>query len=737
MQNRHIFWSSLALSGLVFTAAAQDSPAAPISVMRGASGLAQVDGALRGVGPDYRAQFDRDAVSYTPALGSAASRTYPFELRFAHARRGKAILASAVPTDVHRVDRTAYYDRAPGARERWDVRTEGLELGYEFATPPAGTGDLVVRLRLQTDLVLASRVDETTGAFYHAEGIGGVRVGGVTGIDARGRRVAGALRAHADSLELVLPSAFVDTATYPLLLDPLIGTDWVVAGTSFDEGNPDVAYEVTDDHYLFVWQHHFSSSDVSVRGQLVDELGNLVGGPLVIRDNTNVALEPTVAAANGADRFIVAWQEGASIFGPWDIMAASVDAATGAVSPAATVAATSANEVRPDASGDRRGGQPWGFVTWEVDGAGIRVAKVDATGPGAPILDSTVSLSSAGQKPAITKSGGEAGFHCVVWDVPLVGIRAAAFDRDLVVPQTDHPVVTLASVPGGAAVDGTGSEFLVVWDQLEPSTTIGLRDIYCQKLLFDGATFSNGAGPTAVSAEQNRDERDPAVGFLQFKWAVAWGDAQAPGDPSLAYDIAVLMLDLTTCAPCGYEWTVAGTGLLFDGNVEIGAARAGGGSGGDKAMIALMSGERAPPFNTEVRAQLIEAVGAGGGATTQGGECGVPAASSLNGKLALGNSSFAFTLNGAEPGVTTALFALGAEGSTFPCGGCQALIPMVSVPVPVTNGSAVLPVPLGCNLSLVGGRFAFQWWTVGTSASPCSLLPTVSFTDLRVGTVGL
>ena len=93
-------------------------------------------------------------------------------------------------------------------------------------------------------------------------------------------------------------------------------------------------------------------------------------------------------------------------------------------------------------------------------------------------------------------------------------------------------------------------------------------------------------------------------------------------------------------------------------------------------------------------------------------------------------------LDGHDAAVNTAIFVLGAWGSTFTCGSCTILNPVISVPVPVSAGDASLPVPLGCDMSLFGGTFAVQWWPVGTSATPCAFLPTVSFSNTFNGQVG-
>ena len=150
-------------------------------------------------------------------------------------------------------------------------------------------------------------------------------------------------------------------------------------------------------------------------------------------------------------------------------------------------------------------------------------------------------------------------------------------------------------------------------------------------------------------------------------------------------------------------------------------------------------GDGASAFGYDADASAANATALGRSANAAGTSATALGRDSLatnTSSLAIGNTNLQFTLTGAEPAVNTAIFVLGAWGSTFTCGTCTILNPVISVPVPVSAGDASLPVPLGCDMSLFGGTFAVQWWPVGTSATPCAFLPTVSFSNTFNGQVG-
>lgn len=93
-----------------------------------------------------------------------------------------------------------------------------------FERLPAGSGDLIVRGRIRTELQAQPAADGQDGMAFVDAGLGGVNVGQVIGVDARGSRCPGTMRFCDGELEFVLPAAFVDRAVLPLTVDPLAGT---------------------------------------------------------------------------------------------------------------------------------------------------------------------------------------------------------------------------------------------------------------------------------------------------------------------------------------------------------------------------------------------------------------------------------------------------------------------------------------------------------------------------------
>jgi hypothetical protein len=166
--------------------------------------------------------FSTAGMRFEPAVGPAVPTTQHLALTPTWVGRGGAI-AAELPSfaPVVQQGRTATYAHAPGVTERYEVRPEGVELSWVFEQPLHGEGDLVVRYAIDTNMPDPRPVDG--GLSFELPDIGSVHIGGVTGIDALGRTCAGGMRHLDGTLRLSLPATFVETACYPIVLDPTFG----------------------------------------------------------------------------------------------------------------------------------------------------------------------------------------------------------------------------------------------------------------------------------------------------------------------------------------------------------------------------------------------------------------------------------------------------------------------------------------------------------------------------------
>jgi hypothetical protein len=723
--------SLMVAAGLSPAAAAQETLPKTTSLAQ-SHGLQQEGNRLRGGGADYRVVFSNGAMEFTPALGSKAPRTQTLRLRAQHVRRGLDVVAGADGQAPAQRDGNTVSFVHPGFVERYQVRPEGVELSLVFERRPAGDGDLIVAVAVETGLALRS--DSALEVRYADGELGGVRIGGVTGIAADGRRQAGALRLSGAQLELVLPQAFVDAADYPLVVDPLISTDFTLApASSWSEMSPDAAYDEGVGQWLVAWQRSFSSGDAEIRCQRVNILGGLVGTTLFLTATAGHAAAPTVASTNLSNRYLVAWQQAPTVFGQYDIYCAAVNL-DGTFTAAVPVATTASDEVSPQAAGEFTNVDDDVLLVWWAPGAAMACQISLPAGTGNPVpFDTTILYAgTVGYgSPRISKSGGGFGWFMVVFDLDpwAEQIAAVMVDREL-----SFLVSTVTAIETGNGVinpdlDGDGVFFHIVYERDNGANGV---DVFCRKVRFDQTTpphLDTSYPPVALDPASGT-QRDPTVGFLGHKYAAAWIDDTG----FLTSQIVMKEIDPVTCGPCGPTSVITGSHVYQD-SLQIATQYSNSAGSTDGAILLFASAANAPPFNSAVECQLFEEF-AGGAVNTVAPGCGQGGVAGSSGAFSIGNSNFAFTLSGGPPSAAGAVFVASAPGAPIVCGACTITPPTISFGLPYAGGSSSLPVPVPCDPNLVGGTLEVQWWVVGTPSTPCGFLAGLGFSNRLHATIG-
>lgn len=724
---------------LTITATAQDRTTAtpgtprPASIAGSAFGACELDGAVLAVGPGFRARFEPGSVEFTPALGEAARRDLPLRFTLESIRRGERLLldARSAPAPAARRHGDLVVFERGVVRERYEVRVDGIEQSFVFAAPLPGSGDLVVRGRIETEL--PAGVADANGVPFVQPGVGGVRFGNVTGVGADGARVAGSIRHDAGALELVLPAHFVDDATFPLVLDPLIAAEFMGTAGGNDDVGPDVAYDETNDVYLVVWRRRISAVSSDIYGQFVDPGGSLSGSAFVISSG-GYDVRPRVANVNDVDRFLVVAQVAPTPAGPWDIICRAVDAAGGGLSALASIANTVDDEVDPGVSGNAIPGAQDAAVVWEVVGAGVRAREVQVPAAGAPLPAAvqTVALQRYATQPYISKSAGATGNRILGYRNHPTGSVAHVVVRGYGPPLAWLWTVTTVGSTDAAnpAVDGDGEDFMLVWDQLEVGSG---RDIYCQMVDFSAMGLVGSS--TTILSSTGTIERSPDVVMLDYEpqlFAVACIEAMG----GLDNDVIGGIFD-PDCAMCDAQFRLTGldpTAAYTDENaVRMIGKRTGSSSpASDAGMLVFHERENTAPFDGDIVGQEFEALGPGGAVTSLGGGCGLGGSNGFDGPVASGNTELHATLTGAS--ALSPFMAIGIEftSSTVSSGPCTFLSTGYTIVFPTMAGEASFPLGIPCNPAFVGLVFYTQWAALLSGVSPAPLLPPsaqVSFSD--------
>ncbi len=688
-----------------------------------AFGVSTTD-AVRAMGPGYSARFDDRGIEYLPVLGRGAARPYPIRFTLEAVRRGAHEVAfdpGAAPA-VH-AD-SVRYERSGTLSEVYDARRDGVEQSFVFASKPAGTGDLVVRGAIATELPLASASDD--GVHYELPGAGGVTFGAVTGVDANGATARGSIRVASDGahVEWVLPAAFVDGAAYPLVLDPLIGSAFAVGDAPGVDLRPAVAFDEATGRYLVAWTVVVSASVSELRGQLVAGSGVPIGPLFTISAFAHPDRAPVVVACNAMNRFLVMWRTpltqvsfvNCAIVNPSGVAQ---------VSALANVTGGSSTPYWFGVGGDLRIAGDKCLLAYGDFDAGThklmgRIAQIPASG--APILGTPFPITSGSfGSVAVSDTAGAAGRWLVAWstestvpgqfqDIECATVSEAGTLCSGVVKVFDGGPAD--DVGGVDCATADGSQFVVSW-QDDVTGKVRVRPVQQAGLCPSSLTLGTTVDPIGAAGAQTGGSID----FAKGKYVLVWTQSVA-GTGLRTY---VKGLDPVTCGTCGAEHALESSVAPQD-QAAVGTRWSGGDPASDEALVVWSNGT--------IRGRRFEAsgddnvVGMGGGCSLSG----LSDFATYNGNATIGATDFQLVVG--NPVSLPLILVLGFGNLSAPCGSCT-IVPTLDILLPATN-PFTLSMP--CDPLLVGQSLYTQW--VLLKPSDCPILPDLAFTNALRFTIG-
>ncbi len=699
-------------------------------------------------GADYEARFAAGQATFVPALGRQAPELYPLTLQLESIARGADAFLVADGSALPQIGRdSVFFTHPTGIVETYHARRDGVEQTFTFPTQPAGSGDLIVRVQLETDLRIQVPDADSIGFRMSAvsddgKAFGGVRFGGVTGVDARGTQVRGSVQVMDDGLELRLPAAFVESAAYPLVLDPTISTEIGLSGAvGARDSHIEAAYMASAGLYLVAWERAFSFTDTEILFTRIASNGTVLD-PATPLEPLGSFGNPTVGALESTGEFLIAYESAPSPLGPWEIHTNGVTGATGAITGWIDVGAGT----NPSAGGTRSGNHT--LLAWEDEDGGINGQLMELLPNHNPVglFPFTISADDRDGKPCVSNTSGDDEVWLVVWEreeTPfLADMHHDIYGRVIGLNGVAQTPISL--VDGGTGTSDEqnpdcdtrgGLEFAVVFET-QAMDGDGDNDVMCRKLSYDLAGSLIVEPAIEISALEDVDESTPAIAFAGEKYIAVWSREVA----DLNYDIRAVSIRADDCTLCEAEYAVAATGRA-ELEPDICSRTNANGGANDRALVVWQSADFLPPFDSDVHARRVESLGPGGGTTLLGGSCGNSGSIDALGPAAFGNSNFEVALSGAPLDSLIAVLALRLDDTFLDCGPCTWLVwdaspSLLFFEVPVA-GTASVNVPLPCNPAFAGVEVNSQWLVqdVGGS-SPCSLFPGFALTDILEFTLG-
>lgn len=693
--------------------------------------VVEQDGAAHAFGRHYKAHFADGplarGVTFTPALGDVAPSNQDLHYELRAIRRGAQTLHAAADQPTGRPQREGNQVRfalGTDLTERFDARPEGLEVSYVFATRPAGTGDLVVEAGITTSLL--PRVADDGTLRFELPGVGGVTFGAVTGIDADGNVVRGGLRLVDGTVSMSLPAEFVDHARYPLVLDPLLGTEFQVGVN--DDTDADVGYQHTTGLYLVAWKRRYSAFDHDIFAQFVTPSGVPQGGLITVDFATDVAMRPRIGSVPTSNQYVVVYERAFSPFGPFQLVCKTLQS-NGTLGTITSIASSVGNAHHAAVGSEITNADDEVMVVYQTN-SGIELREITVPPAGAVVVGPPLQLSTSplAGEPEISRSGGILGYWMAVWsDTPGLNVQifGAVVDRTMALRATNQLTSNVLDETH-PAVDGDGSTFVLAYQQQE--IPLGANhDIRGARLQFTGSAINVISVDVAIEATAGQDERNPHTTWLGPKHCVVFEEQIG----TINTGIGAWLVD-DTCIPCNVKVVLDGLNTTSIRNREH-TPRVGGrwqfalNGVYDDGLIAFTEADDQPPFTGSIICQSIEALGPGTAAVQAGPGCGNGGNAFPGGgsPFVIGSQYFGFYVNGLEPSAVPFL-SIGFPGPTLGCGACTLTDPLSFRFIPNVGGAANSPYPVTCNAAFVGITFEFQWVSFVTSQSPCPSAPGLS-----------
>lgn len=745
--------SLAALGGMFFTAVlfAQEPTTTPMQALatpnnlRSAVALQDDGDGLLALGWDYRARISAQGLHYTPALGTAAASTQHLALSLVDVRRGETVgfLPQERPAAAIVGERRAAIAHGP-VTERFDVTPAGIELSLAFAQPLPGRGDLVARYRLDTSLTAAPALADGL-SFLLAE-VGGVSIGGVTGLDAAGARVRGSLQLVGNCVELRLPAAFVDAAQYPLVLDPLVGTQFLASVTPSSYSQSDVAYDVSGDCYLVVYRKALSNVSMEIRGNFLNSAGVPFGSLLAIAGAPWLD-SPKVADLNQRDTFVVGYLQTSSLFASAELRARTVAAG---INILGGVLIVDSPVTVVDVAGDNTTSGDAALFVYAKDAGGgnstIELARATVSGLAAtPVFAGRNNVDTPNAPVpyvAISKSNPSTGPYALAWaaTIPASGnhLYSRVCLRTGALPGVALMVdAGLGNAHAGAVdVDADGSNGIIAYEYIDAVT--GESDVWLVKVGIDTAGNQFFYGYIAVDTTVGTQQMQPSIAWCGYKYLVLYSSQLLQG--TYNFDLKGSERDVGGTA-CGPSFTLQGVNSSLTRSIEFQpaiASKRSGGAASEEALLTFTEADDTPPFASDLVASRYQTLGPGGAITLQGSNCGVPGTIAAVGPAAVGNTDFRVTLSGAPPAALPFLLWSLPGGETF-CGPCSLGNTLSALFLVPNAGTASYAFPLACSYTpYVGVTLQAQWALFGTAQNPCPNFPGLglSFTQRLRFTIG-
>lgn len=532
---------------------------------------AEENGAWRITARAFHARLTANQIEFRPA---AALDEAPLVVRTLGIRRARTPTIPAATSTANWIvtGNTAQrlLDSTQGVVEHVATGAAGVEVTWVLHAPLAGEGDLLIDWQItgRGD----ARVAEQGWRFAGSQREAAIQIGHAVAVDSAGKRLRLETVAKPGGLAIRVPESLLETAQYPLAIDPLISAEFelsapVTTPAPSAQFAPAIASDGTN--YLVVWHDNRN-------GPKLDLYAARVGTNGVVLDPSGFALTTATndqwypAASFNGTNYLVAWQDARG--GAHDIYAARVTPGGTVIETNGLAVVTSANDQRLPAVASLNGDF---LIAWQDGRNGTANQDIYAArirGSGLLVETNGFLISNANNSQSAPAVGVVGTNYVAAWHDFRSGfsldVYAARITKAGAVLDANAFVVsTAANDQWNVAITGQGVTGLIAWQDGRNGVD---ADIFAARINESGGVLDPGG--LAVSQQPN-EQRFPTTGTVGTDFFVAWQDSRAAG----AFDLYG-----TRVTSAGTVVSTAGTLLSDAANDQRFPALA---TAGDQALV--------------------------------------------------------------------------------------------------------------------------------------------------------
>jgi len=511
-----------------------------------------VEGGLRADNGRIRADLSPWGFTFSLYDDGAYRADARLGFRLAQARRGDTVLYTAPPEGgsapvVQDVPWQAGYARADVLVEAYLALDYQVEQFFVVPRPLSGTGDLVLTGAFSTTLAPVETGPLPAGVVrFSLPGGGELTYGPAAVRDAAGRVGPVAMELTEREVRLTVPGDWLAAATYPVVVDPLYGSEIRVTTNNDAQVAPAGAANGVsgEDDYRFVvvWADDRNDSEGDgwdIYSQVVKADGTLYQGNNRVTTSSSDQQAPAIAYNGGSSNpyYLVTYQDSDSNVRGWMLnkdgtrYQSEISIGTGSGTQAAPAVVWGA-------------GANYYLVVWEDsrDGNWNIYSRVVSPG-GTPQGSETQITSHAGDETAPAVAWDETRDHYfITWQRSgdIYGIACSISSGNC--STSGHSTVTIANTGDTEAhsdvafnsynnPDANDGELFVVWDRTTSPTSV-----WGQRVKWSGSDYalegSNGRLSPAITVDQGhrklpRVAYQPGVNEYLVTWQAGTGAIEA------------------------------------------------------------------------------------------------------------------------------------------------------------------------------------------------------------------